>query len=296
MDEVIFIAIASYRDPDLENTVKSCYDNAKNPQNLYFSIFSQAEPSEHANLSFIPQNQITYIKTHWTESKGACWAKARANTSIIGKYFLQVDSHSRFINEWDLALIGNYESASKFWGNRVILSTYPDPFEVIDGKDVLLTNSSFKKISPFWNSSAQMVLASMPWEDVEDNVNGDEMFYIGAGFIFSTTDIAKEIPYDEEIYFYGEEVSLALRAYTRGMRIVSPVSKAVYSHYDYTAMSRRLHWQDNPDWGLINLKAQDRLKRILSGDKSFGVFGIESEQLFDQYQKITGINLIKLFS
>lgn len=136
----------------------------------------------------------------------------------------------------------------------------------------------------------------MPWEDVKDSVNGDEMFYVGAGLIFCTTDIAKEIPYDEEIYFYGEEVSLALRAYTRGIRIISPVNKAVYSHYNYSAMTRRLHWQDNPDWGLINLRAMDRLKKILSGDKSFGVFGIESEQLFDQYQKITGINLVKVFN
>jgi hypothetical protein len=61
-------------------------------------------------------------------------------------------------------------------------------------------------------------------------------------------------------------------------------------------MARRLHWQDNPDWGLINLQAQERLKRILSGDKSFGIFGIESKELFYQYQKITGIDLVALFS
>jgi len=296
MDEIIFISIASYRDPDLINTVKSCFEKAKNKNRLFFSIFSQAEDLEHADLSFIPQNQINYIKTHWSESKGACWAKAKANSHLVGKYFLQVDSHSRFSDNWDSDLIGNYESVSRFWGNRIILSTYPDPFEVIDGKDVLLTNTSFKKISPFWNASAHMVLASMPWEDVKDSVNGDEMFYIGAGLIFSTTDIAKEIPYDEEIYFYGEEVSLALRAYTRGIRIVSPVNKAVYSHYNHSAMARRLHWQDNPDWGLINLQAQERLKRILSGDKSFGIFGIESKELFYQYQKITGIDLVALFS
>lgn len=296
MDEVIFISIASYRDPDLINTVKSCYQNAKNPSRLYFSVFSQAEDSEHADLSFIPHTQIRYLKTHWSESKGACWAKSISSKSIIGEYFLQIDSHSRFSDAWDEMLVENYKRSSRFWGNRIILSHYPDPYEVVDGKDVLLTNNTLKKISPFWNDSAHMVLASMPWDDVEDTVNGDEMFYVGAGLIFCTAEIAKDIPYDEEIYFYGEEVSLAIRAYTRGIRIISPTTKAIYSHYNYAAMDRRLHWQDNSKWGDIDLKAQKRLKKILSGDRSFGVFGIGSSRLFDQYQKITGINLVEKFS
>lgn len=296
MDEVIFIAIASYRDPDLTNTVKSCYYNAKNPKRLFFSVFSQAEDSEHPDLSFVPRSQIRYEKAHWSESKGACWARARASRNLLGKYFLQIDSHSRFSSNWDSSFISNYSKASMFWGNRIILSTYPDPFEIVDGKDVLLPYESLKKISPFWNQDAKMILGKVPWEDVSDIVNGDEVFYIGAGLIFCTVEVMKEIPYDEDIYFYGEEASLAIRAYTRGIRIISPVIKAIYSHYNYSAMNRRLHWQDNPSWGSINLKAQERLRRILSGDRSFGIFGIGSKELYEQYQKITEIDILSKLS
>jgi hypothetical protein len=96
MDEVIFLSIASYRDPDLINTVKSAYENAKNKESLFFSVFSQAENEEHPDLSFIPESQIRYSKTHWSESKGACWARSRSTNNLKEKYFLQIDSHSRF--------------------------------------------------------------------------------------------------------------------------------------------------------------------------------------------------------
>ena len=40
-DETIFIQIASYRDPELPITLKSCIENAHRPENLRFSICRQ---------------------------------------------------------------------------------------------------------------------------------------------------------------------------------------------------------------------------------------------------------------
>ena len=40
-DETIFIQIASYRDPELPITLKSCIDNAHKPENLRFGICRQ---------------------------------------------------------------------------------------------------------------------------------------------------------------------------------------------------------------------------------------------------------------
>jgi hypothetical protein len=37
----IFIQIASYRDPELTPTIKSCLENAKYPENLVFGICRQ---------------------------------------------------------------------------------------------------------------------------------------------------------------------------------------------------------------------------------------------------------------
>ena len=292
MDEIIFISIASYRDPDLVNTVKSCYNNAQNKKLLFFSVFSQAEYSEHADLSFIPQNQIRYLKTHWSESKGVCWARSIANNNLQGKYFLQIDSHSRFVKNWDTSIISNYSKSKTFWGDRLILTNYPDPFELKENLYIELPFDSLKKIEPIWNSAEKIVVSKMPWSDVQDTEYGDETMHLCAGCVFTTKGIMEEVPYDENIYFEGEEFSIALRAYTRGIRIVSPTVKFMFTNYNIKNSKRRTHWQDNPLWNDMSLKSKKRLAEILSGNTELGIYGIGSLLLFEQYKKIVGINLL----
>ena len=41
MKNTIFVQIASYRDPDLKNTIQSMVDNAKYPNNLVVGICRQ---------------------------------------------------------------------------------------------------------------------------------------------------------------------------------------------------------------------------------------------------------------
>ena len=291
---MIFISIASYRDQDLIKTVKSCYDNALNKNNLFFSIFSQAEDTEHPDLSFIPASQIKYIKVSWKESKGACWARKRATENIIGDYFLQIDSHSRFARNWDNLIVNNFINAQKFWGDRIILTSYPDPFELNeDGSDNLINYQSLKKLRAIWHEESKMIQAEGQWPDVVDKVNGDEIYFLSANCLFSTAKIMKEIPYDELLYFTGEEPSMALRAYTRGIRLVSPTTKFMYSNYNRLNYKRKLHWEDHEEWWKINKKSYERLKLIMTGDLTLEEYGIKSEYLFYQYQKMTGINLLE---
>ena len=42
-------------------------------------------------------------------------------------------------------------------------------------------------------------------------------YLIAAGCLFSTREFITQIPYDPQYYFYGEELSLMLRAFTRGI-------------------------------------------------------------------------------
>jgi len=291
MDEVIFISIASYRDPDLINTVKSCFEKAENKSRLFFSIFSQAEDSEHPDLSFIPDNQIRYRKVHWSESLGVCWARLRSSQPILGDFYLQIDSHSRFVSGWDNLIINNFYSAKDFWGNRIILTNYPDPFEIAeDGTDNLINYNGLRKIQAVWPDSSNILQGDSEWPLVVDTLYGDEQFYMAGGNIFSTTNIISEIPYDENLYFIGEEPTLAIRAYTRGIRLISPTVKFMYSNYNRENSKRHLHWEDSSKWWNLNIESFKRIKRVFSGDQSLGIYGIGSPQLFLQYQKIIGID------
>lgn len=285
---VIFLSIASYRDPDLINTVRSAFDNATYPADIFFSVFSQAEEHEHPDLSFV--DQLRYQKSHWSESLGACWAREIATRDLVGDYFLQIDSHSRFVKGWDEMLINAYKKAQQHWGERIWLTNYPDAFELgEDGNAVLQPLQTFYKLRAHWHSDSRMVMGA--WEEVRDTENGEEQHFMSANCMFAETKLAAEIPYDRELYFTGEEPSLGLRAYTRGMKLISPPIKFMYTNFNRPNSKRRLHWEDHPQWHEINQKSYERLSKIMTGDLSLGVYGIGSTELFNQYQKVTGIDL-----
>jgi hypothetical protein len=294
MDKVIFVSIASYRDPDLINTVKSCYENSSNKDSLFFSIFSQAEDLEHPDLSFIPEGQIRYLKTHWSESRGACWARATSTRNIIGDYFLQIDSHTRFDKNWDQVAIDAYNKSTEFWGNNIILTTYPHSFTINQETKEERLNSGLEvqTITGFWNEEAKMLWGKSTGKVVKDTVYGDESLFLSAGFLFSKAETMKKIPYDSELYFAGEEASIFIRAYTRNIKLICPPQNFLYSNYDREVPDRKLHWEDRPNWWDLNLESYKKLKRIMTGDKSLGIYGIESEDLFKEYQLKIGVDLM----
>lgn len=297
MKDIIFISIASYRDTELINTVRNCFDNAKYKDRLFFSVFSQDSDESHPDLSFIPDNQINYLKSHWSQSLGVCWARKIITKNIFGKYFLQIDSHSRFKKDWDTMIIDAFDRSSKFWGSRIILTGYPDEYEILkDGSEKFNDSPTLKKLNAIWQKETKTVQADFPWGDVINTESGDEIFFLSANSLFTLSDIMKELPYDEKIYFTGEEASIALRAYTRGIRLISPPVKYMYSHYDRSAYGRIFHWDDHKDWWRLNSDSYDRISMIMSGNQSLGEYGIKSKELFDQYQKITGIDLVGLYA
>jgi glycosyltransferase involved in cell wall biosynthesis len=282
------VSVASYRDPDLANTIRSALENAKHPEQLFFSVFSQAEDDEHADLSFVPEANIKYQKAHWSESMGACWAREIANRDIDGDYILQIDSHSRFLPHWDKLIVSAYKKAQGFWGNRIFMTNYPDPFELDDdGEAVLLAQTTFFKIDTYWHEPSEMV--SSKWADVVDTTNGDEQFFLSAGCLFSEVSLFKQVPYDPELYFVGEEFSMAMRAYTRGIRLVTPTVKFMLTNYNRANSKRRFHWQDHEQWHQLNRRSYERVGEMMAGNQT-GIYGIGSKFLFDQYQKLIGID------
>lgn len=283
--------MVSYRDPDLLSTIKSCYYNAKNKELLFFSVVSQADNFEHPDLSFIPDIQIRYVRYHWEESHGVCWARAVASKDICAKFFLQIDSHSRFVDSWDDKIVESFCKASELWGNDIIITNYPDPFEVKeDGSDKLIHNASLKKFYPVWDDLTKMVQADKDWPNVVDTTYGDEVFFLSANSLFTTSLVMNRLPYDEEIYFTGEEFSIAVRAYTRGIKMISPTVKYMFTKYNRDNIKRRFHWQDHSLWWRANSDSYAKIYRIVSGE-DLGDFGILSAELFDEYQEKVGIDL-----
>ena len=97
----IFISIASYQDPLLVSTIFSAYKNAKNKDQLIFSVCDQSDEGiKVEEIRF--GNQIHYEHVDPLFSKGPCWARHRAQSFFNNEdYFLQIDSHTQFAPNWD---------------------------------------------------------------------------------------------------------------------------------------------------------------------------------------------------
>lgn len=289
----IDISIASYRDPELLPTIRSAWDNSSDPSSLHFTVISQAEDDEHPDLSFIPSSQLTYHKFHWSESKGACWAREIGSRNLTGTFFLQIDSHSRFRLGWDKAVIESYLASYAHYG-RIVFTTYPEGYKVTDdGQDEFHYRDEILKIVPVWNEGEQMVGPS--FENATSNPYGDEIYYLSANSLFCFKEIIEEMPYDSLLYFYGEEPSLGLRFYTRGIKLINTPVNFMFHEYKASWNSdtpkRKLHWEDDPDWYKLNYQSYERLARIMTGDTTFGVYGIGDYDLYLDWINKTGVEL-----
>jgi hypothetical protein len=134
--QTIFLAIASYRDPECSLTAESVFARAKHPERLRLAIVDQQRegdlscrpPSENLCRTS-PDNilcgyigQIDYIEYPSALMVGPVFARHLANRMYRGEYFaMQVDSHVRFVANWDEDLIDQWTST----GNEMaVISTY----------------------------------------------------------------------------------------------------------------------------------------------------------------------------
>jgi uncharacterized protein with von Willebrand factor type A (vWA) domain len=60
---------------------------------------------------------------------------------------------------------------------------------------------------------------------------------------------------------------------------------------EYKTDKRRLHWDDNPEWEIMNKYSYYKAAKILTGDMGLGVYGIGSKDLYDEFQEKSGITL-----
>jgi hypothetical protein len=288
----IVVSIASYRDTDLVNTVSDCYNKAKNKDKLFFSIVCQDEYDAIPDLNFIPETNIRYIKKHWSEAKGTCWARSIANSSLKSKYFLQVDSHSRFKDNWDEIIINSYKKAQEFWGKDMIFTNYPDAFgRNLEDNSLYFYEDHQKSLwknVPIIDEESNSIRAT--WIESPPSDFGEEVFWFCGGGSFCEYSVIDKVPYDPEMYIDVEEFSMAIRLYTRGIKLVSPPVKYMYSNYHRRGAGRSLHWDDDPNWHIQREIAYSKFFDIIDG-KDLGIYGIGSLDLYNEYQKNIGIDL-----
>jgi hypothetical protein len=286
----IYISIAAYRDPELVPTVEDCLAKASRPEDLRFGICWQHGPEERA-LPWAGDPRFRIIDIDWKASRGACWARAEIMNRYAGEdYFLQLDSHHRFVQDWDVRVI---EQLRRTGSPKPVLTAYATPFnpECPDERSSEPMQMNFDRFTD------EAIILFRPggiegWQTRERPVRAR---FLSAHFLFAEGRFVREVPYDPELYFIGEEITLTVRAFTHGYDLYHPSEMIVWHEYTREYREHK-HWTDhNHDKG-IEVAWHQRDRASLEKVRAFlqspwiGAYGLGTERTFDEYEAYAGVN------
>jgi Glycosyltransferase (GlcNAc) len=293
----IFISIASYRDPELLPTLRDLLANAKNPQDLVFSIAWQHSLEDTwDNLDeFKDDPRFKIIDIPYNESKGACWARNAVQKNYNWEeYYLQLDSHHRFVKNWDVDCIKMIKQLQKEGHEKPLLTAYLPSYDPENDPDKRIQEPWWLTFDRFIPEGAVFFLpATIPdWKKLKKPIYSR---FLSAHFIFTIGRWCQEVPYDPNYYFHGEEISLAARSYTWGYDLFHP--HKVIAWHEYTRKGRIKQWDDDQDWIEKNNNAHKR-NRILFGMEpgctpcqrgQLGPYNFGKERTLQDYEKYSGL-------
>lgn len=289
----IFIQIAAYRDPELIPTIQDLLDNADYPENLVIAIAWQHNTDDKwDDLSIFKNDQrFKIIDIDYREAKGVCWARNAVQQMYNNEqYTLQLDSHHRFVKHWDSILIDMLTKLQQDGHKKPLLTSYVPSFDPDNDPSSRVKQPWKMNFDRFIPEGAVFFLPAV--FDVLDDIDKPmpARFY-SAHFAFSIGDFAKEVQHDPNMYFHGEEISIAVRAFTHGYDLFHP--HKIICWHEYTRKGRTKHWDDHNRWYVSNNKSHKRNRTLFgmedSNDIDLGIYGFGTKRSLLDYEKYAGI-------
>ncbi len=244
MNNNIFISIASYRDNECIKTIENLYENAKNPHSIFIGICQQNNNKldEDAIYNIKREyydkykNNIRIIRIPYYDAKGPYYARYLC-CSLIDlkneKYFLQIDSHSSFIKDWDEILINMYnEIINLGLSKKPIISYYPKDVIYKNNEEIKHVNKVPVFTGVIWKKEKGVfILKPALYSDTNNSYINTP--YSAAGMIFSSSSLIEEVPFTANLInlFEGEEIYNSIRFYLNDYDIYIPKKNIIYHEY-----------------------------------------------------------------
>lgn len=314
----IFVSIASYRDKELVPTLRDLIHQAAHPDSLHIVVCWQddIDPILFEMAGFIPctgplpvsENQlrfhyraasITFLPSHYFAAKGTGWARHRCETLYAGEdYFLQIDAHMRFISGWDQEMIRLLQQLSRR-SPLPVLTAYPPAYQPAENETLTKGTTVSRIIFRTFSEEGLPAFGSQAFTAAEP-VRGS---YLAGGFIFSYGRFVTDVPNDPQIFFCGEEIAMAVRAFTRGYDIYHP-HKILLWHYYQREHAPKI-WQDHSDeacqrgdvalsWWQRDQLSKQRVSILLGlntlAPASLGVYGPGTRRSLRQFEYQCGVD------
>lgn len=315
--ETIYISVASYRDPECGPTIESILARAKHPERIRVAVIDQRDTDQdpefcgpetpcdqNPNQAYCKwRDQVDIYHTQAKLSVGPVFARHLGHRMYRGEYFaMQVDSHIRFIDDWDEDIISQWRSAKN---EMAVLTTYlSDIIGSIDPK----TNKSKHPGRPImcesdYEGSGQLKhLRHGQQPEGPPGIKGQPTLhpFWAAGFSFARAHFVIQCPYDQYLpmVFQGEEISMGLRGFSYGYDYYAAERSVCFHMYAIKENKEKrkqvhLFWENDGAYGGAEMRSMKRLNGIIHitkdaydtvDEKKYGLGKIrETQKFFDTF-------------
>jgi hypothetical protein len=274
----IYISIASLKDSQCPITLANIYAYAKYPSRIHVGIFEQNDVEDcpsYLDLACIPKDKVTVQKIPASEAKGPCFARYHCSKMYNKEdYFFQIDSHTRFVQDWDVKLLSMYKEYCQYHKlDKIVLSHYPGEFNVESDSIPDDYQSKFSVMTGAYLSNKNMLY--LKCNSVSNNLPKEKLMaetcLSGACFLFMPGSALAEVPFDPTLdyVFEGEEIMYSARLFAAGYKICAPYINLCF-HFFFRNNFKRI--QDIvPDYNKLDKRGRAKIANAL--------------YLKDQYQK-----------
>ena len=290
----IFVQIPSYRDTECQWTVKDLFEKARHPDRIFVGICWQSIPEEDKDCFLMetrPQ-QVRINDFHVKDSKGAGWARYQMQKLWEGEeYTLQIDSHMRFVRDWDERMIGVLNNCDSSFP---VISTYPPeytpPNNLSNGSITYLISKEFGDQGVPKQGSLIIAVDKAPSKPML-------AAFCAAGFLFGPSKIIEDVPHDPYIYFGGEEINQAVRLWTSGWDMFAPNEVLIYHYYGHRDGDKK-HWVDHKGWNELSKRSYRRVRHLLGTEISrdpeviveLVKYGLGTKRSLSDYERFSGVD------
>lgn len=297
LNPTIFVQIASYRDPELLPTIRDCIAKARFPGRLSFGICWQHD--EYETLAeFGPNRSVRVIDVPWVQSKGLCWARSLIQKLWQGEeYTLQLDSHHRFRQDWDVLLIDMLRSTGSA---KPLVGSYAAAYDPKTNQK--LGEDPWMMVADRFTESGTILF--MPWviPGWRSLTKPIPARFVSGHFYFTLGQHCQEYLYDPSLYFAGDELSLSIRSFTLGYDLFHPHYNLIW--HEYTREGRVKHWTDHTNelkdtgatemaWWERDLVSKQRLRQLVQEEDTrtnLGQYGLGTTRTHSEYEIYAGID------
>jgi hypothetical protein len=270
----IYVQIPAYRDEELSATLLDLYRKAAWRQKLRVGVVWQRGAGETLDprVGRLPRLELHEFEAD--NSPGCNWARRLLQDRWSGEpYTLLIDSHHRFVKDWDRTLVEMYEARRMDGIERPLITAYLPAY--VPAREPRGRMRKPLKIYPLGRQEGVLTkLTSYPmvsWRRLQAPVLAN---FVSLHFLFTAGRFNADVPFDPSIYFFGDEVATGLRAFTWGYELLHP--HRVLGWHAYDRASRVPHWDDHGDWHRRHRESLRRLRWLFSGDGAeVGLLGCE---------------------